>query len=58
MTKDAALDRFWEVAEARRLCIDSIQVVATRTPRERRRIDDIRHDVYSVSKTVTFPTIR
>jgi hypothetical protein len=28
MTKDAALDRFWEVAEARRLCIDSIQVVA------------------------------
>jgi CubicO group peptidase (beta-lactamase class C family) len=51
---DAALDRFWEVAGARQLGIDSIQVVADDGPRgERRRIDDIRRDVFSVSKTVT-----
>jgi CubicO group peptidase (beta-lactamase class C family) len=51
---DAALDRFWEVARARRLGIDAIQVVVDNGPRgERRRIDDIRRDVFSVSKTVT-----
>jgi hypothetical protein len=51
---DAALDRFWEAADARRLGIDAIQVVAGSGPAgERRRIDDIRRDVFSVSKTVT-----
>jgi CubicO group peptidase (beta-lactamase class C family) len=50
----AALDRFWDAADARRLAIDSIQVVTDDGPHgERRRIDDIRRDVYSVSKTVT-----
>jgi CubicO group peptidase (beta-lactamase class C family) len=54
MGLDAALDRFWEAADARRLGIDAIQVVADNGPRsERRRIDDIRRDVFSVSKIVT-----
>jgi CubicO group peptidase (beta-lactamase class C family) len=54
MDLDAALDRFWEDAEARRLGIDAVQVVADDGPHgERRRIDDIRRDVFSVSKTVT-----
>jgi hypothetical protein len=51
---DAALDGFWEAADARRLGIDAIHVVADDgRHRERRRIDDIRRDVFSVSKTVT-----
>ena len=51
---DTALDRFWEAADARRLGIDAIQVVIDNGPHgERRRIDDIRRDVFSVSKTVT-----
>jgi CubicO group peptidase (beta-lactamase class C family) len=51
---DAALDQFWEVAEARRLGIDAVQVVAADGSHgERRRIDDVRRDVFSVSKTVT-----
>ena len=54
MGLDAALDRFWEIADARRLGIDAIQVVTdSGTHGERRRIDDIRRDVFSVSKTVT-----
>jgi CubicO group peptidase (beta-lactamase class C family) len=53
MGLDAALDRFWEVADARRLGIDAIQVADDAPHGERRRIDDIRRDVYSVSKTVT-----
>lgn len=54
MGLDAALDRFWEAADACRLGIDAIQVVADNGPHgERRRIDDIRRDVFSVSKTVT-----
>jgi CubicO group peptidase (beta-lactamase class C family) len=48
------LDRFWEAADARRLGIDAIEVVADDGPGgERRRIGDIRRDVFSVSKTVT-----
>jgi CubicO group peptidase (beta-lactamase class C family) len=54
MELDAALDRFWEAADARRLGIDAIEVVTDDGPHgERRRIDDIRRDVFSVSKTVT-----
>ena len=54
MELDAALDRFWAAADARRLGIDTIQVVTDDGPYgERRRIDDIRRDVFSVSKTVT-----
>src|ERR1700722_15638522 len=54
MELDAALDRFWAAADARRLGIDTIQVVTDDGPRgERRRIADIRRDVFSVSKTVT-----
>jgi CubicO group peptidase (beta-lactamase class C family) len=55
MGLDAALDRFWEAADARRLGIDAVQVIADNNgPHgERRRIDDIRRDVFSVSKTVT-----
>jgi CubicO group peptidase (beta-lactamase class C family) len=54
MDLDAALDRFWASADARRLGIDSIQVVTDDGPQaERRRIADIRRDVFSVSKTVT-----
>jgi CubicO group peptidase (beta-lactamase class C family) len=51
---DAALGRFWEAAEAGGLGIDAIEVVPDDGPHgERRRIDDIRRDVFSVSKTVT-----
>jgi CubicO group peptidase (beta-lactamase class C family) len=51
---DAALDGFWEAADARGLGVDAVQVVADDGPHgERRRIDDIRRDVFSVSKTVT-----
>jgi CubicO group peptidase (beta-lactamase class C family) len=51
---DAALDRFWAAAEAGGLGIDAVHVVAgDGRPSERRRIDDIRRDVFSVSKTVT-----
>lgn len=54
MALNVALDRFWEAADARRLGIDSIQVGVDDGPHgERRRIDDIRRDVFSVSKTVT-----
>ena len=54
MGLDAALDRFWAAADARGLGIDAIQVAADDGPHgERRRIDDIRRDVFSVSKTVT-----
>jgi CubicO group peptidase (beta-lactamase class C family) len=54
MGLDAALDRFWEAADARQLGVDTIEVVADNGPHaERRRIDDIRRDVFSVSKTVT-----
>jgi CubicO group peptidase (beta-lactamase class C family) len=54
MQLDAALDRFWAAADAGRLAIDSTQVVTDDGPRgERRRIPDIRRDVFSVSKTVT-----
>ena len=54
MGLDAALDRFWEVADARPLGIDAIQVAADNGPHgERRGIGDIRRDVFSVSKTVT-----
>jgi CubicO group peptidase (beta-lactamase class C family) len=54
MGLSVALDRFWEAADARRLGIDSIQVVVDDGPHgDRRRIDDIRRDVFSVSKTVT-----
>jgi CubicO group peptidase (beta-lactamase class C family) len=54
MGLDAALDRFWEAADARGLGIDDVHVVADNgTHGERRRIGDIRRDVFSVSKTVT-----
>jgi CubicO group peptidase (beta-lactamase class C family) len=54
MGLDAALDGFWAAADARGLGIDAIQVVPGSGPLgERRRIDDIRRDVFSVSKTVT-----
>ncbi len=55
MDLDAALDRFWAAADlARGLAIDTVQVVTDEGPHgERRRIADIRRDVYSVSKTVT-----
>jgi CubicO group peptidase (beta-lactamase class C family) len=54
MGLDAALDRFWGAADAARLGIDAIEVVAgDGSHGERRRIADIRRDVFSVSKTVT-----
>jgi CubicO group peptidase (beta-lactamase class C family) len=54
MRLDAALDRFWEAADVRRLGVDAVQVVVDDGPAgERRRIADIRRDVFSVSKTVT-----
>jgi CubicO group peptidase (beta-lactamase class C family) len=54
MGLDAALDRFWQAADARGLGIDDVHVVADNgTHGERRRIGDIRRDVFSVSKTVT-----
>jgi hypothetical protein len=47
MGLNPALDRFWEAAAARQLGIDSIQVVVADGPHgERRRIADIRRDVY------------
>jgi CubicO group peptidase (beta-lactamase class C family) len=54
MGLDAALDRFWETAQARELGVDAVEVVTDGgTHGQRRRIDDIRRDVFSVSKTVT-----
>lgn len=54
MGLDVALDRFWETADARQLGVDAIEVVVDGGPHGgRRRIDDIRRDVFSVSKTVT-----
>jgi CubicO group peptidase (beta-lactamase class C family) len=54
MHLDAALDLFWAAADARGLAIDTIQVVSAEGHNgERRRIADIRRDVFSVSKTVT-----
>jgi CubicO group peptidase (beta-lactamase class C family) len=54
MDLDAALDRFWAAAAVGGLGIDTIQVVTDDGPHgERRRIADIRRDVFSVSKTVT-----
>jgi CubicO group peptidase (beta-lactamase class C family) len=54
MGLDAALDRFWAAADARQLGVHTIEVVVDHGPHaERRRIDDIRRDVFSVSKTVT-----
>jgi CubicO group peptidase (beta-lactamase class C family) len=54
MGLDTALDRFWEAAQNRGLGIDAIEVAADNGQHgERRRIDDIRRDVFSVSKTVT-----
>jgi CubicO group peptidase (beta-lactamase class C family) len=54
MGLDAALDQFWAVADARHLGIDAIEIVADNGLHgERRRIGDIRRDVFSVSKTVT-----
>jgi CubicO group peptidase (beta-lactamase class C family) len=51
---EAALDRFCEVAERRRFGIDGVHVVTDGGHFvERRWIDDIRRDVFSVSKTVT-----
>jgi CubicO group peptidase (beta-lactamase class C family) len=48
---DAALDGFWAAANARRLGIDVTEVVAGNGRREeRRRIDDIRRDVFSVAE--------
>ncbi len=54
MGLESALDRFWEAADVQRLGIDAVQVAVDHRPGgERRRIDDIRRDVFSVSKTVT-----
>ena len=51
---EAAIDRFCEVADARRLGIEGVHVVTDGGHFvERRWIDDIRRDVFSVSKTVT-----
>jgi CubicO group peptidase (beta-lactamase class C family) len=51
---EAALDRFSENADARRFGIEGIQVVLDDGRHaERRWIDDIRRDVFSVSKTLT-----
>jgi CubicO group peptidase (beta-lactamase class C family) len=51
---EAALDRFCEVADGRRFGIEGVHVVADDGRFvERRWIDDIRRDVFSVSKTVT-----
>jgi CubicO group peptidase (beta-lactamase class C family) len=51
---DTALNRFWVAADARGLGVDAIEVVADDGRHgERSRIDDIRRDVFSVSKTVT-----
>jgi CubicO group peptidase (beta-lactamase class C family) len=51
---EAALDRFSDVADDRRFGIDGVHVVLDDGRwAERRRIDDIRRDVFSVSKTLT-----
>jgi CubicO group peptidase (beta-lactamase class C family) len=51
---EAALDRFCETADDRRFGIEGVQVVLDDGRwAERRWIDDIRRDVYSVSKTLT-----
>jgi CubicO group peptidase (beta-lactamase class C family) len=51
---EAALDRFSEIADDRRFGIEGVQVVLDDGRRaERRWIDDIRRDVFSVSKTLT-----
>jgi len=51
---EAALDRFCEVADGRRFGIEGVHVAADDgRVVERRWIDDIRRDVFSVSKTVT-----
>ena len=51
---DAALDRFCEAADGLRLGIEGVHVVTDDgRSGERRWIDDIRRDVFSVSKTVT-----
>lgn len=51
---DAALDRFCEVADGRRLGVEGLHVIAGNGRiDERRWIADIRRDVFSVSKTVT-----
>jgi len=51
---DAALDRFSELADDRRLGIEGVHVVLDDgRSAERRWIDDIRRDVFSVSNTVT-----
>ena len=54
MGLEAGLGRFWQAAGSRGLGVDVIRVVVDDGPQgERRRIDDIRRDVFSVSKTVT-----
>lgn len=54
MRLDAALDRFGEIAAERRFGLEGVHVVlADGRVAERRWIDDIRRDVFSVSKTVT-----
>jgi CubicO group peptidase (beta-lactamase class C family) len=51
---EEALDRFCDVADDRRFGIDGVHVVLDDGRwAERRRIDDIRRDVISVSKTLT-----
>src|SRR5881628_2381699 len=51
---EAALDQFWTAADSRRLGLDGVHVTADDGRcGERRWIDDIRRDVFSVSKTVT-----
>jgi CubicO group peptidase (beta-lactamase class C family) len=51
---EAALDRFFEVADDRRLGLEGVHVLDDGgRSAERRRIGDIRRDVFSVSKTVT-----
>lgn len=51
---ETALDRFAEHADDRALGIEGVEVVLDTGDRaERRWIDDIRRDVFSVSKTVT-----
>lgn len=54
MGLETALDRFSEVAEDRRFGIEGVRVVIDDGRcAERRWIDDIRRDVFSVSKTLT-----
>ncbi len=54
MRLDTALDRFSELADDRRLGIEGVHVLLDEGRSvERRWIDDIRRDAFSVSKTVT-----